>query len=77
MITGTSTGNYRPFIDSKLKFNANNNTLILENISGLLTGSYLSNSLNIIGATSISGTQGSPGNPASQLLNFIVDGGTP
>lgn len=77
MITGSSTGNYRPFIDSKLKFNANNNTLILENISGLLTGSYLSNSLNIIGATSISGTQGSPGNPASQLLNFIVDGGTP
>jgi hypothetical protein len=77
MITGSSTGNYRPFIDTKLKFNANNNTLILENISGLLTGSYLSNSLNIIGATSISGTQGSPGNPASQLLNFIVDGGTP
>jgi len=72
MISGSSTGNYRPFIDSGLKFNANTDTLILKNASGNVNVSYLSNSIDIIGTTSISGLSST-----TYLLNFIIDGGTP
>jgi hypothetical protein len=72
MISGASTGNYRPFIDSGLKFNANTDTLILKNASGNVNVSYLSNSIDIIGTTSISGLSST-----TYLLNFIIDGGTP
>lgn len=68
MISGTSTGNYRPFIDSGLKFNATSNTLILENISGASTW----NGNPAWTSTSISGISSS-----TYLVNFIIDGGTP
>lgn len=72
MISGSATGNYRPFIDSGLKFNANNNTLILENISGTLTSAGYTSS--VFTSTSISGVGSIP---TYGIVNFIIDGGTP
>lgn len=78
MVTGTDTGNLRPFIDSGLKFNANTNTLILENISGTLSTVFnLTTYNNVFTATSISGLAAFGSNNESYLLNFIIDGGTP
>lgn len=68
LVTGNSTGNYRPFIDSKLYYNANTNVLAIENMSGLLTWS----TYPTYTSTSISGI-----NNTTYLVNFIVDGGTP
>lgn len=72
MITGTSTGNYRPFIDSGLKFNANSDTLILPNISGTLTSAGYTTS--VYTSTSISGVGSIP---TYGIVNFVIDGGTP
>ena len=78
MVTGTDTGNLRPFIDSGLKFNANTNSLILENISGTLSTIFNSTTYNsVFSATSISGLAAFGSNNESYLLNFIIDGGTP
>ena len=78
MVTGTGTGNLRPFIDSGLKFNANTNTLILENISGTLSTIFNSTTYNnVFTATSISGLAAFGTPNESYLLNFIIDGGTP
>lgn len=65
-----STSSQQPFVDSGLSYNANTETLNVYNLSGLYTDS-------VYGSTSISGTLGSPGNPASYLYNFVIDGGTP
>jgi formylglycine-generating enzyme required for sulfatase activity len=72
MITGTSTGNYRPFIDSGLKFNANTDTLILSNISGTLTSAGYTS--GVFTSTTISGVGSIP---TYGIVNFIIDGGTP
>ena len=72
LVTGTSTGNYRPFIDSKLAFNASSNTLILESISGSFTwgGNAAWRSTTISGISTAA-------SPTQYLVNFVIDGGTP
>lgn len=71
VLVGAQTANsQQPFIDSGLSYNANTDTLNVYNISGLYTNS-------IYGSTSISGILGSPGDPASYLHNFVIDGGSP
>ena len=72
MITGNGTGIRDTFIDTNLGYDANNDRLVLSNITGNLTTSFAGNNLSVFGSTSISGLSST-----TYLLNFIVDGGTP
>jgi hypothetical protein len=72
LVTGNNTGNYRPFVDTALKFNASTNALILESISGSFSwgGNSAWRSTTISGISTAS-------TPTQYLVNFIIDGGTP
>jgi hypothetical protein len=79
VLVGAQTASSQlPFIDSGLQYNANEDILILKNISGTLSTSFNGYTSPTYSSTSISGIIPMNG-PVSgtYLYNFIIDGGTP
>lgn len=78
LVADQTASSQLPFIDSGLQYNANDDILILKNISGTLNIPFNGYTSPAYSSTSISGIIPMNG-PVSgtYLYNFIIDGGTP
>lgn len=78
VLVGAQTASSQlPFIDSGLQYNANDDILILKNISGTLNIPFNGYTSPAYSSTSISGIIPMNGTAGTYLHNFIIDGGTP
>lgn len=77
LVADQSSSSQLPFIDSGLQYNANDDILILKNISGTLNIPFNGYTSPSYSSTSISGIIPMNGISGTYLHNFIIDGGTP
>jgi hypothetical protein len=77
LVADQSSSSQRPFIDAGLQYNANDDILILKNISGTYNMSFNGYTSPTYSSTSISGIIPMNGINGTYLHNFIIDGGTP